>query len=106
MFKSHPFGMLRLDPSRDFRRRSARAAGPLLRNPKGCTARFAAKHQKIAAGWEASLVPKAPGRCRVTGCPLHRLLGERGWPGQPRRRGRWSEPGPRCSNLPSAAAAK
>lgn len=83
VFKSHPFGMLQLDFSRDFRRRSVHAAGPLLREPERLHGTICWEASEIAAGWEVSLAPKAPGCCRVTGCPLHRLHGEQVWPGQP-----------------------
>ena len=83
MFKSHPFGMLQLDFSRDFRRRSVHTAGPLLREPKRLHGMICWEASKIAAGSEVSLAPKAPGRCRETGCPLHRLHREQVWPGQP-----------------------
>lgn len=62
-----------------------RAAGSLLREPERLHGAICWEASKIAAGWEASLAAKAPGRCRVTGCPLHGRHGERVWPGQPSR---------------------
>lgn len=56
---------------------------PLLQEPKQLHGMICWEASKPAAGHKVDLALKAPGCCRVTGCPLHRLHEEKVWPGQP-----------------------
>lgn len=101
VFKSHPFGMLQPDFSCDFKKRSV---GALLREPQRLHGTICWEASRIAAGVGGGSVwlPKLWGAAEQLGVLSIACTGSGSGLASPaavRHRGRWSEPGPRCSNL-------